>query len=160
MNRLVLLASIVALTSTSYGQALYNGLNVGLDNLYRLSNAVTRSIGPENPTGGKGKGGMATLEEGTASKPARDLGQGWKVNPFIRIGSDSTYVLADIKGPGEIQHMWMTPTRDWRLDILKIYWDGEKHPSVEVPVGDFFACGWGKYCQINSLPICVNPRSV
>ncbi len=159
MNKFVLLASLAALTSTSYGQALYNGLNVGLSNLYRLSDAVTRSIGPENPTGGKGRGGMATIGEGTASKPASDLGQGWKVNPFIRIGRDSTYVLADIKGPGEIQHIWMTPTRNWKLDILKIYWDGEKHPSVEVPVGDFFACGWGKYCQINSLPICVNPRS-
>ncbi len=46
-----------------------------------------------------------------------------------------------------------------RLFILRFYWDGEENPSVEVPMGDFFACGWGKYCQINSLPVCVNPGS-
>src|SRR5207249_8931516 len=39
------------------------------------------------------------------------------------------------------------------------YWDDETEPSVECPVGDFFACGWGKYCQISSMPVCVNPGS-
>lgn len=150
---------MLGFVSTIYGQSDYNGLNVGLDNLYRLSNAVTRSIGPENLTGAKGKGGMAEIGEGTASRAARDLGQGWKVNPYIRIKPDSTFVLADIKGAGEIQHIWMTPSGNWRFSILRIYWDGEKDPSVEVPVGDFFACGWGQYAQISSLPVCVNPRS-
>jgi hypothetical protein len=42
---------------------------------------------------------------------------------------------------------------------LRFYWDDETEPSIECPVGDFFACGWGKYCQINSLPVCVNPGS-
>ena len=40
----------------------------------------------------------------------------------------------------------MTPTGNWRHSILRFYWDGETEPSVECPVGDFFACGWGKYC--------------
>jgi hypothetical protein len=40
-----------------------------------------------------------------------------------------------------------------------MYWDDEKDPSVEVPVGDFFAMGWGKYARVSSLPICVNPGS-
>jgi len=57
----------------------------GMDNLYRLSDAKARSISPENFTGEKGKGGMATLEEGSAAKAARELGQGWKVNPYIHI---------------------------------------------------------------------------
>ncbi|MBD3413821.1 MAG: DUF2961 domain-containing protein, partial [Candidatus Aminicenantes bacterium] len=48
---------------------------------------------------------------------------------------------------------------NWRFSILRFYWDGEKEPSVEVPVGDFFACGWGKFAQVSSLPICVNPGS-
>ena len=34
-----------------------------------------------------------------------------------------------------------------------------KTPSVECPLGDFFAVGWGQYAQVNSLPICVNPGS-
>jgi hypothetical protein len=46
-----------------------------------------------------------------------------------------------------------------RWNILRFYWDGEEQPSIEVPLGDFFACGWGKYCQINSLAVCVNPGS-
>jgi len=53
----------------------------------------------------------------------------------------------------------MTPTGNWRYSIIRFYWDGETEPSVEVPVGDFFACGWGKYAQVSSLPIAVNPGS-
>ena len=59
----------------------FSGLDLNMGNLYRLSNAKTHSISPENFTGEKGKGGMATLEEGSAAHAARDLGQGWKVNP-------------------------------------------------------------------------------
>ncbi|HDK36111.1 MAG TPA: DUF2961 domain-containing protein, partial [Bacteroidetes bacterium] len=67
--------------------------------------------------------------------------------------------LAEIEGPGAIQQIWMTPTGNWRFAILRIYWDGEKEPSVEVPVGDFFGVGWGTYKKITSLAICVNPGS-
>lgn len=56
-----------------------------MDHLYKLKDAKTRSISPENFTGEKGKGGMATLEEGSAARAARELGQGWKVNPYVRI---------------------------------------------------------------------------
>jgi hypothetical protein len=135
----------------------FNGLNLHLGNLYRLSKARTRSISPENFTGEKGKGGMST--DGLAAGAARDLGQGWKVSPYIHIQPGETFTLAEIEGPGAIQQIWMTPTGNWRFSILRFYWDGEKTPSVEVPVGDFFACGWGKYAQVNSLPVCVNPGS-
>jgi hypothetical protein len=132
-----------------------------LGSLYRITDAQSRSVSPENFTGEKGKGGMATLEEGTARGPARELGQGWKVNPFISIGPGETFTLADIEGPGVIRHIWMTPTGVYRLMILRIYWDDEKTPSVEVPVGDFFVTGWGQdnEPQVSSLAICVNPRS-
>ncbi|MDP6041941.1 MAG: DUF2961 domain-containing protein [Candidatus Latescibacteria bacterium] len=135
----------------------FNGLGMNMGNLSLLSDAKTRSISPENFTGEKGKGGMAT--EGTGSGPARDLGQGWKVSPSIRIQPGETFELADIDGPGAIQQIWMTPTGHWRFGILRIYWDDEETPSVECPVGDFFACGWGRYAQVSSLPICVNPGS-
>jgi Protein of unknown function (DUF2961) len=135
----------------------YDGLENHLSNLYRLSNAKTLSISPENPTGAKGKGGMAT--EGTGAAAARDLGQGWKVSPSVVIRSRATYTVAEIGGSGAIQHIWMTPTGNWRLAVLRMYWDDEKEPSVEAPVGDFFSMGWGKYARISSLAVCVNPGS-
>ena len=137
--------------------ASYSGLNNRLDNLYRLSDAKTFSISPENLTGETGKGGMAT--HGSSSRAARELGQGWKMNPRIVIQPGQTFTLGEIKGAGEIQHFWMTLTGDWRLSILRAYWDDETSPSVEVPVGDFFAMGWDKYAPITSLAVCVNPEN-
>src|SRR6266481_1172257 len=101
----------------------FNGLDMNLGNLSRLSDAKTRSISPENPTGEPGKGGMATLENGSARNNARELGQGWKVNPFVIIKPNETYTIAEITGPGAIQHIWMTPTGIWRYSILRFYWD-------------------------------------
>ena len=149
----VLCASLLALTQ----DASHDGLGNNLSNLYRLSNAKTFSISPENLTGEKGKGGMAV--EGTASRQSRELGQGWKVNPYVLIQPGTTFTMGEINGSGAIEHIWMTPTGNWRYSILRMYWDDEKEPSVEVPVGDFFAVGWGKYARISSLPICVNPGS-
>jgi hypothetical protein len=81
------------------------------------------------------------------------------VNPYFVIKPHQTLTLADITGQGAIQHIWMTPTGNWRYSILRMYWDGETNPSVETPVGDFFAMGWGQYAPISSLAVCVNPGS-
>jgi hypothetical protein len=135
----------------------FDGISVDMGNLYRLSNAQSRSMSAENFTGEKGKGGMAT--EGMGANAARDLGQGWKVSPCVRIAAGETFEMADIQGPGAIQHIWMTPTGSWRHTILRIYWDDQEIPSVECPVGDFFACGWNEYAQVSSLAVCVNPGS-
>lgn len=133
----------------------FNGLGMGLGNLSQLSKAKTRSISAENFTGAKGKGGMAT--EGTGASCARDLGQGWKISPSIAIAPQSTVTLAEIEGPGAIQHMWMTTfPGNWRSLVLRVYWDSEENPSIETPYGDFFANGWCEPCQINSLPVAVN----
>jgi hypothetical protein len=135
----------------------FNGLDIGMHNLYRMSNAQTRSLSPENFTGEKGKGGMAT--EGTGKIPSKDLGRGWKVSPSVKIAAGTTFTLGEISGSGAIQHIWMTPTGNWRNSILRVYWDDEKEPSIESPVGDFFCMGWGKYAPISSLAVCVNPGS-
>ena len=103
--------------------APFDGLHLNLGNLSRLSKAKTRSISPENFTGEKGKAGMAIT--GTGEKAARDLGRGWKISPSVKIEKKSTFTLAEINGPGAIQHIWMTPTGTWRFSILRIYWDGE-----------------------------------
>lgn len=134
----------------------FNGLGMSLANLAQLSNAETRSISAENFTGAKGQAGMAT--EGTGAIAGRELGQGWKISPSINVPGSSTVTLADITGPGAIQHIWLTVHPDhWRRLVLRCYWDGEETPSVETPVGDFFASGWGERCNITSLAVCVNP---
>jgi hypothetical protein len=135
----------------------FNGLGTHLGNLARLSAAQTRSISPENFNGSKGQGGAAT--EGTGANAARELGQGWKISPSVRIAAGQTFEMASIDGPGAIQHIWLTPTGAWRNSILRIYWDGQDQPSVECPIGDFFAMGWGQFAPLASLAVCVNPGS-
>ena len=136
---------------------MFNGLGMNLGNLSRLSNAETRSISPENVTGEKGKGAMSL--DGLAKDCARDLGQGWKISPYIFIQPGETVTLAEIDGPGAIQQIWMTMRGVWRQNIIRFYWEDRGEPSVEVPVGDFFASGWGTFSQVSSIPVCVNPGS-
>ncbi len=155
INFTIVVCFLMLITVNNFGQG-FNGVENNLSNLYRLSNAVTKSISAENPTGEKGKGGMSTDFERT---PARELGQGWKVRPSILIKAGSVYEIANINTSGAIQQIWMTPTGNWRLMIIRMYWDDEKEPSVEVPIGDFFAVGWGKFHQISSIPVCVNSAS-
>jgi Protein of unknown function (DUF2961) len=166
MNRRMLLGALGATGLFGFGKNAgaqpratrpFNGLSTGVADLYRLSGAKTRSISPENFTGAKGQGGRATT--GTGAEAARDLGPGWKISPSVRVEPKQTFTMADIAGPGAIQHIWLTPTGHWRFSILRVYWDGETSPSIETPVGDFFASGWGKYGQVSSLPVAVNPGS-
>jgi hypothetical protein len=130
-----------------------------LSKLSSIKKAKTRSISPENPTGAPGKGGMCPLEEGSAKRAARDLGLGWKVNPYTVLQPGEVCTIADIEGPGVINHIWLTPTGRWRNTIIRFYWDESENPSVECPVGDFFCMGWNEYAQMSALPVCVNPGS-
>lgn len=135
---------------------MFNGLGMHLGNLSRLSNALSRSISPENFTGEPGKGGMAT--EGTGKAPSGDLGQGWKISPSINVAVGETVTLANIQESGAIQQIWLTVAPQWwRKLIIRFYWDDEETPSVETPVGDFFCNGWGVRCNVTSLAVAVNP---
>ena len=157
MRKLVLFFLSCCSLNFLSAQQNFNGIEVNMGNLFRLSDAKSRSISPENFNGEKGKGGMATT--GTGAGPSRDLGQTWKVSPSVKIKSKTTYTIAEIDGSGSIQHIWMTPTGNWRYSILRFYWDDEKEPSVECPVGDFFGMGWGQYAKLTSLAVNVNPGS-
>jgi hypothetical protein len=150
---LVFVIVFASLTS-SYSQT------TSLRNLYKPSDSRSRSISPENFTGEKGKGGMAIIDENANSR-SRKLGQGWKVSPKINIEAGESFTLAEINESGVINHIWMTPSGVARLMILRFYWDDETEASVEVPLGDFFAAGWGMKDGpfINSIPIAVNPGS-
>ncbi len=127
----------------------------GMDSLMFRKNGQSRAINAENPTGEKGKGGMASS----------DLGPSRKGSPCIpEIKPGETVTLAKINGCGVIRHIWMTVTDRTEKDcfvlrdlVLRIYWEDEKTPSVESPLGDFFCCGFGRDCAVQSMPIVVNP---
>ncbi|HPD13918.1 MAG TPA: DUF2961 domain-containing protein [Planctomycetota bacterium] len=130
-------------------------LGLGLGTLPLLSEAETRSISAENPTGEKGGGAK---EDPHGQGPASMLGQGWKVRPCITLEPGQTVTLADIQGPGVLQHIWITvDPKAYRDCLLRFAWDGEEAPSIEVPLGDFFCNGHALRYNVNSLPICVNP---
>ena len=171
MKRFALTLLLVAfvLTTSTFAQQQrrsfpFNGIAVDQSSLHLLSDAKTRSISPENFTGEKGKAAMAEAKReggGSAWFVAQDLGQGWKVSPYVHIPGKSTFTLAEIEGSGAIQQIWLTPAplNKSRTMILRFYWDGEETPSIECPLADFFTCGWQEYCQNNSLMVNVNPGS-
>ena len=134
--------------------SLPEGLNFGLGPLPLLSDAKTRSISAENPDGAVGGGAKAEPGENSA---AAWLGRGWKVRPCIRLEAGTTTTLAEIDGPGVVQHIWITVSeKALRELILRIYWDGQDSPSVETPLGDLFASGHGIRAKVDSLPVAVN----
>lgn len=120
-----------------------------------MTHGRNRTINAENPRGEKGRGGMA----------ASHLGPSRKGSPCIScLKAGDTVTLAEMEGPGVIQHIWITVTDRTEADhfvlrdlVIRMYWDDETVPSVESPLGDFFCCGFGRGCQVNSLPIVVNP---
>jgi hypothetical protein len=103
--------------------------------LYELKNLSSRSACAENPDAIPGTGGKA--------------GGGRKGAPCIVGFQDgSTISLLDADGPGIVRHIWCTipPGNQVHLRnlILRIYWDNQKLPSVEVPLGDFFVAYGGQ----------------
>lgn len=126
-----------------------------LQSLPILSDARTRSVSPENPTGEPGGGARA--EPGPDS-PASALGKGWKVRPYVKLPAGEPITLADVAGPGVVQHIWLTVhPRAYRDAVLRVYWDGEEAPSIEAPLGDFFANGHAWRYTVSSLMVAVNP---
>ena len=125
-----------------------------LSNIMTYKGERSRAVSPENPTGEKGKACM----EASALGPSR------KGRGSIKLPMGEETVIADIKGPGIIRHMWMTIRENtekgsfvMRDAVLRIYWDGSDTPAVEAPIGDFFCNGFGERCDVASLPIVVNP---
>ncbi|MBN1936020.1 MAG: DUF2961 domain-containing protein [Anaerolineae bacterium] len=134
---------------------MHKNIHFGLGSIHLLSDAQTRSISAENPTGAVGGGATAMPDANNAGSM---LGEGWKIRPCITLQPGTTTTLAEIDGPGVIQHIWITVHPDaYRDTLLRIYWDDEATPSVEAPLGDFFCNGHALRCNVNSLPVAVNP---
>jgi len=136
-------------------------MDIGLGNIFKKRNAVSRSLSAENVSGEKGRGGMARLDDTPtpiSAASARDLGQGWKVSPCLSIPRGETVEIMNHEGPGIIRHVWMTLSESlYRNIILRVYWDNQEAPSVECPIGDFFCQSWNQSKDIMALPINVNP---
>jgi hypothetical protein len=82
----------------------------------------------------------------------------------VELKPGETLVIADLECSGSIKHFWMTMASDaprhLRELVLRMYWDGEKNPSVESPLGDFFGDGFGEYHSWHSLPLTVHYRAL
>src|SRR5580700_4079243 len=74
-----------------------------------------------------------------------------------RIMPGETLVMANLKGPGAVSHIWITVADNeyaWpRLVRLRVYYDGKKTPSVDVPLGDFFGVGHGYDRNLDSMVV-------
>jgi len=94
-------------------------------------------------------GPVALLKNGVETGRASSCAPDWRNgNADARyIAPHDTLVIADLKGPGRIVHIWFTIAHQAkyysRLMSIRMYWDGEKNPSVECPLGDFFVLGHG-----------------
>lgn len=161
----ILIIILALLPELSHAQA-DAWAHAGLASLPQLDPEMqTRMVSPENPTGEKGKGAMTIPNPKDPDLPfseaAIDLGQGWKVRPFLRVQPHTTVTIMDVDGPAVIQHLWMiiSPTMNLgRATVLRFYWDGEEQPSVESPTTDFFAIGHDTFATVNSLPIVDVPK--
>lgn len=111
---------------------------------YRLDTGLqSRSISFENPTGAPGEGGQA----------ASRLGPGRKGRPAITLKAGASVQLADIQDRGTIRHIWMTTANNpanLRSLVIRFWWDGQEHPSIECPIGDFMGFAHGKVMAYDS----------
>ena len=122
----------------------------------KIKNSVTRSISMENPTGEKGKGGMAV--EGSNAQFATGLGQGFKISPCVFIEPGQEYVIANIQDMGQINHIWMTLDANQIANMkLKVFYDQYDKPSIDCPLSMFFAIPNSTKSFFDSKMISVNP---
>jgi D-arabinan exo alpha-(1,3)/(1,5)-arabinofuranosidase (non-reducing end) len=151
------------LFSTSAQAQAQAANSFGMSALMLPSSAETRMVSPENRTGEKGAAAKAIPDRSDREawqKAPLDLGQGWKVSPFITIEPGATAKIMDVRGPGTIQHIWFAASNaEAESTILRMYWDGEEKPSVEAPLPNFFAVGHEMVAPVLSMPIVVAPHA-
>lgn len=124
------------------------------------------------PKDGTSQRATSTFREGRNGRydsKADPLGNNDEKSNFDNFGvaAGKTHVVMDVKGPGEITHMWFTflgpEPQGWAKQgsanhqemLIRIYWDGQKKPAVEAPLGDFFANCFGIRSSVTSLPVIV-----
>lgn len=112
-------------------------MNGPLSRLPRITDGVSKRISSYDPTGGNAD--------------------------YRFVAPGETKTLAEIEGSGAITHLWFTlwSEKDPAIRshvILRCYWDGSEHPSIEAPIGEFFGNAWGENYEFQSLPLICGPR--
>ena len=132
---LLILGLAFVASSTLRAQAGWGEQRGPLDGLYLLQDSKTSRVSSYDRTGGN--------------------------SDWITIAPGETKTLFDVTGAGVIRRFYMAPLAADRMRyrklVLRMYWDGEKDPSVEVPLGDFFGSGLGTLRYIHSLVVDINP---
>lgn len=81
---------------------------------------------------------------------------------YVKVPAGETFVMAEMAGAGIVKHIWITIASNDPLVrknlVFRCFWDGQEHPSVESPIGDFFGQGWGMKYNFVSLPLAAAPR--
>lgn len=110
-------------------------------------------------------GHLAVLQPGRSAAVSSAAPQRGSNRDNRRVAPGAKHVMAQIEGPGAIQHIWLTfpeaaPSwlgREGNPDpselVLRMVWDGAAEPAVEAPVGDFFAAGFGRRAEVRSAPV-------
>ena len=108
---------------------------------------------------------LATVRDRASHRASSHDRTGGNIDNITSFAPDATHVLLDTEGPGQVNHMWLTvssfpghPTALRDL-VLRVYWENSPVPSVEAPLGDFFALGHGKLYTIQSMPVAVGQNS-
>ncbi|WP_396625183.1 glycoside hydrolase family 172 protein [Luteitalea sp.] len=123
---------------------------------------ATTTIDSQSP--GSLMQGWLTLQPGVRSLRVSSFDRSGGNNDRLeKIPQGERRVLADIRGPGQITHIWVTiapppPTVSRHDIILRMYWDDETTPSVEAPIGEFFGQGWNESYPMAALPLAAGPR--
>ena len=98
----------------------------------------------------------------TVSRRASSADPGGTNRDFITILPSETATILQVNGAGIIRHIWCTLSchgdSPLTSHVLRMYWDGEEHPSVEVPLGDFFGIGGGIQRNFQSEPLQMCPQ--
>jgi len=113
--------------------------------------------GNATPQMSEGLSDLPRLKNYTAHRVSSDNRYVGSNDDSKRIMPGETLVMADLTGPGVVDHIWLTVADNefaWpRLVRLRVYYDGKKTPSVDVPLGDFFGVGHGYERNVDSLPV-------
>ena len=153
IGTLAILTNLAILATLSLQPVLFAQQPNLVTEPYLLDTGLTsRSISFENPTGAPGEGGKA----------ASNLGVGRKGAPARSIKPGESVQLCDIEGPGTIRHIWIT-TRgnpiNLRSCVIRAWWEGQEHPGIECPLGDFMGFAHGKVMPYDSAAHSVGEKA-
>ncbi len=101
---------------------------------------------------------IARIKPGTTKRASSYDVSGRNQDAWI-IEPGETKVLAEMRGPGMLTHLWMTQRTHYREALLKITWDDAAYPSVVCPLGDFFGLGHGIVNSYQSLLFSASTRN-